>query len=95
MEGDENISRVVRINKAMEAHDENFLDKITKECYDSMAYSLLRIDQRVAVTMEVKCPECERKVEVLVNKSGLLATGSKCICGHLLPADSEISKYKK
>ena len=95
VEGDENISRVVRIDKAMEAHDENFLDKITKECYDSMAYSLLRIDQRVAVTMEVKCPECERKVEVLVNKSGVLATGSKCICGHLLPADSDISKYKK
>ena len=95
VEGDESISRVVRVSKAMEAYTANYLDKITKDTYDSMAYSLQRIDQRVAVTKKVKCPSCEREVEILVNKSGFLAAGSKCQCGYLLPADSSESEYKK
>lgn len=40
--------RVVRINEAMSAYSQNFVDKVTKSAYDSMAYSLERIDARVA-----------------------------------------------
>lgn len=47
VEGDESIYKVVRIEKAMEAYDENFLDRITKTAYDDMAYSLTRIEARV------------------------------------------------
>lgn len=94
VEGDESISKVVRIDKAMEARDENFLDKITTAAYDSMAYSLKRIAHRVAVTMTVKCPQCEKEVEVLVSKNGTLAAGSECKCGNLLPADSDVSDYE-
>ena len=93
VEGDENIIKVVRIDKAMEAHTENFLDKITKDAYSSMEYSLKRIAQRVAVTMTVKCPDCNKEVEILVSKSGVLATGTKCKCGYLLPVDSKASDY--
>ena len=94
VEGDESIYKVVRIEKAMEAFTENFLDKITQSTYDSMAYSLKRIAQRVAVTMTVKCPDCEKEVEVLVSKSGTLAAGTECKCGYLLPADSDVSEYE-
>ena len=40
--------RVVRIEQAMQAYDGNFVDKITKACYDDMAYSLTRIDSRTS-----------------------------------------------
>ncbi len=39
--------RVVRINEAMYAYNANFVDKVTKGCYDSMEYSLQRITARV------------------------------------------------
>lgn len=39
--------RVVRIREAMLAYDNNFVDKITKEAYDDMAYSLKRINARI------------------------------------------------
>ena len=39
--------RVVRIQEAMLAYDTNFVDRITKEAYDSMKYSLERIEARV------------------------------------------------
>ena len=39
--------RVLRIHEAMFAYENNFVDAITKECYDSMAYSLERIEARV------------------------------------------------
>ena len=95
VEGDENIYRVVRIDKAMEAYTKNYLDKITETAWDSMNYSLQRIAQRVAVTMTVHCPECEREVEVLVSKLGLLASGTKCQCGYVLPVDSDVSDYEQ
>lgn len=44
--------RVVRIAKAMEAHDENFLDSITKSCYDSMSKALTRIEERIVMPEE-------------------------------------------
>ena len=39
---------VVRIEQAMQAYDGNFVDKITKACYDDMAYSLTRIASRAS-----------------------------------------------
>ena len=40
--------RVVRIEQAMQAHDGNFVDKITDACYSDMAYSLTRIASRTS-----------------------------------------------
>ena len=39
--------RVVRIREAMLAYDNNYVDKITKEAYDDMDYSLKRITARI------------------------------------------------
>ena len=39
--------RVVRIYQAMQAYDGNFVDSITKSCYEDMGYSLSRIAQRI------------------------------------------------
>ena len=39
--------RVVRIYQAMQAYDGNFVDSITKSCYDDMGYSLGRIAERI------------------------------------------------
>lgn len=39
--------RVLRIHEAMYAYENNFVDAVSKACYDSMAYSLERIDARV------------------------------------------------
>ena len=39
--------RVLRIHEAMYAYENNFVDAITKSCYDDMAYSLERIDARI------------------------------------------------
>ncbi len=40
--------RVVRIEQAMQAHDGNFVDKITDACYADMQYSLTRIQSRTS-----------------------------------------------
>ncbi len=40
--------RVVRIEQAMQAHDGNFVDKITDDCYKDMTYSLTRIADRTS-----------------------------------------------
>lgn len=40
--------RVVRIDEAMYAYENNFVDKVTKSCYESMQYALTRIEQRIA-----------------------------------------------
>lgn len=39
--------RVVRIEEAMQAYNANHVDKVTSSAYDSMKYSLQRIDERV------------------------------------------------
>ena len=39
--------RVLRIHEAMYAYENNFVDAVTKACYDDMAYSLTRIEARV------------------------------------------------
>ena len=40
--------RVVRIREAMAAYEAGYIDKVTKETYDAMAYALERIEARVA-----------------------------------------------
>ncbi len=44
--------RVVRIDKAIEAYNENFLDKITRSCKESMEYALQRISERLVMPPE-------------------------------------------
>ena len=39
--------RVVRIREAIAAYEGNFVDKVTKECYDAMAKALTRITARL------------------------------------------------
>ena len=46
-QGDYSYSRVVRIEEAMLAYENNFVDKISKAAYDDMLYSLERIDARI------------------------------------------------
>lgn len=44
----DNFQRVVRIEQAMQAYEGNFVDRITKACYDDMVYSLERIAKRTS-----------------------------------------------
>ncbi len=46
--------KVVRIEKALEAHQENFLDKINDTCEAAMIKALNRIDERVVMPTEGK-----------------------------------------
>lgn len=46
--------RVVRIEKAIEAHEDNFLDKVTNATADSMDYALTRIEQRIVMPEDEK-----------------------------------------
>lgn len=86
--------RVVRISKAIEANQENFLDKINDTCKAGMEKALTRIDERVAVPTEVKCPDCNKVVEVLVrSKTDTLVNTVKCKCGGTLSAGSDVGKY--
>lgn len=39
--------RVIRIREAMAAYEGNFVDKVTKECYDAMTKALTRITERL------------------------------------------------
>ena len=41
-------TRVLRIREAMAAFDAGYIDAVSKETYDKMAYALTRIEQRVA-----------------------------------------------
>ena len=87
--------RVVRIEKAVEAYNENFLDKVTKTCKESMEYALQRIVERMAVSTEVICPECEKELEVLVSsQSKTLVDEASCgKCGAVLPVGSSVKDY--
>ena len=89
--------RVVRIEKALEAHHENFLDKVTETTAAGMEKAMTRIPQRMASAMEVVCPECDKKVEVyVITASGntkTLVSDKKCRCGYILTAGTSASDY--
>ena len=46
--------RVVRIEKALQAYNDNFLDKVTDACKESMEYALKRIDERIVMPEKEK-----------------------------------------
>ena len=87
--------RVVRIEQAIAAYEGDYLDKVTQATYEGMKYALQRIGERMAVSKEVTCPECDKDVIVLVStKTGLLATDKKCQCGEILKADTPVKNYE-
>ncbi len=89
--------RVVRIAKAIEAHENNFLDKVTDATADSMRYALTRIDQRLASELDVTCPECGKPVTVYIitneAKKKVLVSDTKCKCGFVLEAGKLASSF--
>ena len=91
--GDYSYNRVVRIDEAMRAYENNFVDKISKTAYESMEYALTRIEQRVATTKKAECPKCGESLEVLVNKYGELVDKKTCKCGTVLEAGSDYADY--
>lgn len=46
--------RVVRIEKALQAYNGNFLDKVTDACKDSMEYALTRVEERIVMPEDTK-----------------------------------------
>ena len=92
-EGDYKYTRVIRIKEAMEAYNDNFVDKVTKAAYESMDYAMKRIEQRIATLKTVECPECDKTLEVLVNKYGELVDQKTCSCGKVLEKGSRYSDY--
>ena len=62
-----------------------------------MEKALTRINERTAVSMEVKCPSCRKDVTVLVKtvpgKTGTLVNQVKCKCNEILPSGSRITEY--
>lgn len=91
--GDYSYNRVVRIDEAMRAYENNFVDKISKTAYESMEYALTRIDQRIATTEKVECPKCGEDLEILVNQYGKLVDQKTCRCGEVLEEGSNFSDY--
>ena len=87
--------RVVRIEKALEAYQDNFLDKVTDATAQGMEKALNRIPERMANAIEVTCPKCDKAVEVYVNgKSQILVSDSTCKCGTTLEKGTKASSYK-
>ena len=88
--------KVVRIYKAIEANQGNFLDKINETCKANMEYALVRIDQRVATTVEVGCTGCKKTVSVLADKTGMLVIDATCKnCKAVLKTGTNLKDYKK
>ena len=89
--------RVVRIEKALEAYEENFLDKVTEATAQGMQKAMTRIPQRMASELEVTCPECNKAVTVYVvtsdAKKKILASDTKCKCGYTLEAGSDAADF--
>ena len=92
-QGDYSYNRVVRIEEAMRAYENNFVDKISKTAYESMQYALTRIDQRIATTKKIECPKCGESLEVLVSQYGNLVDKKTCKCGEILEKGSNYSDY--
>ena len=89
--------RVVRIEKALEAYEDNFLDKITDATAAGMQKAMTRIPERMASEMEVTCPECDKAVTVYIItnelKQKVLVSDTKCKCGYILEAGNNAAKF--
>ena len=89
--------RVVRIEKALEAYEDNFLDKVTETTAAGMQKAMTRIPERMATDMEVTCPECDKAVTVYVitneSKKKILVSDTKCKCGFVLEAGKEAAEF--
>ncbi len=89
--------KVVRIEKALEAHQENFLDKVTQTTVAGMEKAMTRIPERMATEMDVVCPDCDKDVEVYVitneEKKKVLVSDAKCKCGFVLEAGKLASEF--
>ena len=89
--------RVVRIEKALEAYEENFLDKVTDDTAAGMQKAMTRIPERMATDMEVTCPECDKAVTVYVitneAKKKILVSDTKCKCGSVLEAGKNAANF--
>ena len=89
--------RVVRIEKALEAYEDNFLDKITESTAAGMQKAMTRIPERMASDLEVTCPECDKAVTVYVitndAKKKILVSDTKCKCGYVLEAGNDAGKF--
>ncbi len=87
--------RVVRIEQALQAYAANYLDKVTDSCKEGMDKAMTRIIERMAVSKEVTCPECDKEVIVLVNtRKNTLVNDKKCKCGEVLPAGGNVREYE-
>ena len=90
--------RVVRIEKALEAYEDNFLDKVTDATAAGMQKAMTRIPQRMATDMDVTCPDCDKAVTVYVitneAKKKVLVSDTKCKCGYILEAGKFASEFK-
>ena len=89
--------RVVRIEKALEAYEDNFLDKVTKTTAEGMQKAMTRIPERMASELEVTCPECDKAVTVMIItnevKQKILVSDKKCKCGYILEAGNDAAKF--
>jgi poly-gamma-glutamate synthesis protein (capsule biosynthesis protein) len=90
--------RVVRIEKALEAYEDNFLDKVTDATAAGMQKAMTRIPERMATDQEVTCPDCDKAVTVYVitneAKKKVLVSDTKCKCGYILEAGKFASEFK-
>ena len=89
--------RVVRIEKALEAYEDNFLDKVTETTAAGMQKAMTRIPERMATDMEVTCPECDKAVTVMIvtseTKQKVLVSDTKCKCGYILEAGKNAAEF--
>ena len=86
--------RVVRIEKALEAYEENFLDKVTDSTAQGMQKAMTRIPERMASAIEVSCPNCDKAVEIYVTgRSEILVADETCKCGEVLEKGTKASDY--
>ena len=89
--------RVVRIEKALEAYEDNFLDKVTEATAAGMQKAMTRIPERMASELEVTCPECDKAVTVMVvtneTKQKILVSDTKCKCGYILEAGNNAADF--
>ena len=89
--------RVVRIEKALEAYEDNFLDKVTEATAAGMQKAMTRIPERMASELEVTCPECDKAVTVMIvtseTKQKVLVSDTKCKCGYILEAGKNAAEF--